>query len=732
MTFATEIVKATTERNLLCRVEVARLVADADKTGASAPYTVTVPATVVDIEIDGVSGTEVSAAPASDGEWRMSSGDLEVYMDTKTDSLVIYHYLHFTNEIGRYYTEDPESAESASNPMTYWEPRLISDNSFKQTMRNYIGGLVTIGASPITINNADNFIQDYLGDNYTFSNKEFKIWMIVNDQIKLMQTGDVSAISVDKMQATFRVNDPTNKLKATALMGDNELQAYMNEDYWFQIHGVYQILGKDKNQPIPFHFGKVSAHIQWITDDSPINFRSGYGNIMRCTKYEKGLQSAISAYDYNRTWCAGRVGANGFRAQSWGTPTRTLAYNSTTTYYYIADHDFNVGDSVAWNSGTDLGTVFVDKDFTYSSNDYNLAVRSITGTQPPTTVSNYDAMDFAPILSWQDKSEGFLVHSANFVHGKHFTYTLYSTTGGNKLVYITLSSGTNSPEYSRYGSESTKDDYVINPKTDELYYALKPDDYISHGEGVEGILTKSGLTVNSASITQADSDFSANLAYQLPKWKKKVQTDLFDSIDTYVITGEAESKFPTNLEAVQEILVSTNGYILLNSSGEIEYKILSAPSSGDAVDGSDYNDLKISVSYNDIVTQLKFENYHLIPSSPINDDYYQFSYEETYYELTDDNSEYFYGHEKVKTLVHALDYDSIAANAQTLFDIRNNPRVRYTYTTSSRDLDSDLGDDIALTTPMAIDSSGTDDIKIVSIEKKASGTTIEADSFGGL
>ena len=84
--------------------------------------------------------TEVSSAPASNDEWYYdeSTGKLQVKLasapDTDTNVIIAYYRIYYTSERARALPDDPIVAESSSNPIQDWEPRLVGGIRMKLSL----------------------------------------------------------------------------------------------------------------------------------------------------------------------------------------------------------------------------------------------------------------------------------------------------------------------------------------------------------------------------------------------------------------------------------------------------------------------------------------------------------------------------------------------------------------------------------------------------------------------
>ena len=99
-------------------------------------------------------------------------------------------------------------------------------------------------------------------------------------------------------------------------------------------------------------------------------------------------------------------------------------------------------------------------------------------------------------------------------------------------------------------------------------------------------MESSGLTVNTASITQADSDFSSEVVFSIPSFN--------------------ESDVNNSKKYLENILKSTMGFVSLNNDFEIEYHLFKTPSNGSSITDVDKkkSSMSIEISYLDIVQQI--------------------------------------------------------------------------------------------------------------------------------
>lgn len=154
MSIATEKLKQSSDRFVLVRMEPARYIgADLVSLGGGIYRAVfDHPYDVSKIERNGTGLTRVDTL-AGNNQYTVTDDNKTITVqlasapNIDSNVIVLFHRLYLTTSKGRYYPIDPLSAESASNAMRFWEPRLQRAPQIEESFSNIINAVFTIKAS---------------------------------------------------------------------------------------------------------------------------------------------------------------------------------------------------------------------------------------------------------------------------------------------------------------------------------------------------------------------------------------------------------------------------------------------------------------------------------------------------------------------------------------------------------------------------------------------------------
>lgn len=717
MTIATEKKKIASNKFLLCRIEPARYIGPSLVSQGGGLYSMTFNYPVAKIQRNGEDLTSVSATPTSNDEYyyNETTNTLEIKLAAAPDAddnvIVAYYYLFYTDQVGRYIQEDPTGTGSVRE----WKPRLTSLPSIKQTVRNILAGTLSLSSSQVSIINVDNDLQQYLTINDSFKNKKITLWLCIGDVTNIQKVfeGRIKNVKLSATNAVFTLLDPFVKAREIALMGDPREEAYFLDET-----GSYpNMYPPDSGTPISYVVGKSN---QQFVDGDGITGTLGTGiqatvysldpagmKQAVCTNYSAAVSSSL-----NREWHVARTSANGFKVIDFGTIS-SVVYSSTINYFIVDNygtgtiypridvtstgHNLEIGDIFNATTNGILHRCFVINrtDTTYRC--------MITGNGPHSTIetTNWNSSTFTSHISCRLVIE---YNNKKFypVYDRDYTVTESTTTGGNKLLKITFVAGFEI-NMSDPGFPFSYNMNTLHPTTHKVYYAVtEKSPGTSHADIVKKLVQDSGLTVNTASFTQADTDLSANCVFTVPNF------------------GERE--YNTRLKYLEDVLASSLGYTYLNSDFEVEYKVFKALTSGNVKDNNIIarDSFSINIDYEDIASEIRFANpYDISPNPGLVAD--------STVTVISNKSKYLNDAEIIKEINHVL--EDMTTRGQDILDILNTRKAIYTFKTINDDIDSDIGDNVTIDTERLLDKSN---VVLVGLSKKLNETTITAFDLGDL
>lgn len=684
MTIATEKVKASTSRFVLVRLTPARYVGGDLSSAGSGVYTMTFPYPIAKVERNGAVLTEVTAL-ASNDQWMHdeSTGTLSVKLaaapSATTNVIVVFYYLFYSSaDEGVSCYENPDDTTTT---MRWWAPKVLESPTVRHSFSGIDVGVFTISDATIALLNADSEFQDYLGSNDSFYNKAADVWLCLNgvDNRQRIYTGKVTSIpEVSRERVRLSLVDQFGLLMQPALMGDDSSECY----------ALTSVPPKDLGKPIPLILSERSYHRTTCGTLSTMT----YGAIA------EGLEGHCSSFNAdittsnNRTWTLCRTNGS-IKQQSFGSITRATTDFISAYFYFASTTNVAVGDTISWVEAavTYYATVVGLGDFTYSGNTYNLwAMGASLSASTASTMSSLYSLS----LIIKGDSAGTLWP----MQGRDFTVSTTTTAGSHKLVKAVFQNN----------FEASLSMSTLDPNTHTVEFRLENSASLIHGTVLKRMLEKAGCTVNATSINDANSALADYAAFSIP------------NID--------ETDYSEYAKYCGDLLGSTLGYVFINASDEVEYKLLSAPSaSTDSRDTTNVNrdSVAASIEYQDILTQITPENPHL---PIITNSAYQVGDQ-----VTSNKARYLHGVVNSIKYRHVLKYNGTALNrAQYILDLRSNRRATYRYKTQTVDAEALLGDSVSLTSDQILGGSGSDDVKIVSVEKGTDGVSVEATDMLGL
>lgn len=694
MSIASEKVKFATERFLLVRLNPARFILPVINAGL---YEMSFPFIPNQIARNGVILTKDSSAPVSNDHWYYNASTqlLQIKLASPPDStsniLIANYYLFYTGTVFRAISEDPEDP---STPIRNWAPLISRYPSFVQSFENILAGVFTISDTEINLINADGDFQQYLSDDDSFYNKDVQIWICLNSvsNIQKVFNGTVQSVRSNQNTVSLRCADGFNVLNQPALMGDDPNEAYFRRD----ISSFPDLDPAFHDTVCPYIVGSSSRYKTQallagvgIPDVYAVNI----GTDAPCTDFS----SAISV-STNREYGACRLA--GIPAlQTFGTITRALSVGAYCLASFTGIDSVSVGDTIVWNElGTDYyGIVnYIGPAFTYLGNSYNI-VFSDPGS-PSVTFSTSSVLD--PIISFNvfiQFQDGSIIYPR---YQRDYIVSTSITSGGNNYVSILFTNDFESG-FSEFGGDP------FDPGLHRVFFRTSNSLVETHADILLEIMGRVGLASDASTFAAAETALPVNARFHIPN---------FD-----------EDDYKSYLEYVQDVLKSTLGYLSINSLFEVEYHLLTAPSSSDVRDTSLTLDSGTSceIDYADISTSIIAYNPHNDSQQAIDDSGSSPS------ETRDSaKAKFLHGLVNVDRFRHVL--EEITSNIDYHIGIKSMRRATYTFETATQDIDTELGDDVELRNKIVLGGSGAVDVKIMGIEKSPAKIAMTAVDLKGL
>lgn len=709
MTFTTEKEKRQSNRFMLARIEPGRDITNDMISRGGGVYDITLPAMALSRVVrHGVTElTETSNDPPTANDtynFNTTTNLLKIKTaasPSSSNTIIVFHYLFFTGEKFRYAPADPEAS---SGIIREWTPAIQKYPAVSNTMRNIAAGIVSISNTSFTLVGAANTFINWLSIKDSFFNKRFDVWTCINDisNIKKTYTGKIRTINVKSDgSVALSIYDNFSKLQQTALMGDSVDKAYFNRS----TNSWPNMKPDEDGTPCRFAFGRMPH----ITESGGQAFlpttnweRRNIVNMQKCVCLDYVTGANAIASD-NRLWGAVRLDGDGYADATLGTVVRwvdhVIAIGTEFRYLYLSGNNLRIGQTVRFLYGVTFhySRVVANEDFTYSGNTYNISLEFTAAI---------------PVGAWTNIAAGpdvqvALVKSDGVYMPLHFSqdYNLLFQTlpSGNKIYQIQLnfnfetnSSGSTGAQYYASG--------VLNPDNDNIHACFNPDNNTTHANAIKKIVAVAGMSTDSSSYTAADSALDANVRFMIPEAE--------------------ENEYKNYRNYVERILQSTLGYVRINSDIDVEYHLLGAPSSTNEITASEYDSISYDINYADIATEVRVENPSITDPPDLDK---STSPAQT---AVSNIAKHLHETENVYELKHVLErYDN---RITALLQLRRERRIKYSFQTSTKNIDSLLGDDVKIVADTIPGGSGSAEIKINHINISPSKTKIEGDDLEGL
>lgn len=607
------------------------------------------------------------------------TGLLTIYPNSapsSSNAIVLFQYLFFSSGGPSIIPMNPEDNNSE---LKFWEQRIKQSPSIEFSIKNILSGILTISGSTISLINNSFDLNYYFGPNYSWYRKKVEVWTCLDatENIQKVFKGVVTGASVAQQTVSINIEDLMSKFSAPALFNDSRSEVYISKSDYPNING------NNANSPIRLMFGTVTKYqtipetVTGLVDAQKIEPTSLFDAV--CVDYTTDLSTSN-----NRQWIACRT-CDGYLDFSC-TPSNIDNSNPNYTRMTLTSGQiakFHIGDTFVMN-GFYLRILFVDRvnNYIYTTKEAGVV----------TTNSIQSAIIPTVIVSNKRDEHYYLMY------GRDYSVTETTTTGGNKLYKIVLA---NNFEANHAGLT------VLNVGSHSVLFRMKPNTTnAKHGSVIKKILESLGLSVNSSSIITANTSLTSNVNFSIPQ---------FDETD-----------YNQYFKYIELILSSTFGYIFLNNSFEIEYKLFQAPSSINELSDRHVldNSVTTTIDYKDIVTQLIAYNSHYSASEVVD------MSATPSVTVISNKAKYLHDIDNTVRFRHVL--EDMTTRLQLIMDYRAERNVIYNFETANVNIDSLIGDDFKLTCSGLLGGEVEKEVKIIRINKSNNKISISAIDLAGV
>jgi len=674
MTFSDKKELQVTRKFELVRINPARYIVDDLVSIGGGKYTYSTSYFVSTVEESGVALNKVSTVP-SIGEYYFDEQNslLTIYptiAPSVSNPILMYHYLFFTGEIYRTWYENPDDN---ATPLRDWLPLLKTSPSVTQSIEDLLAGVLSISVSTIDILNNNYELNQYLTINDSFYNKEIKIWLCLDDETNSQKIyeGRASRLTITKESMILEVSDSMSLLSNPALMGDDSADAY------YTLDDNPNLNPSSTGNPRPWIIGTCSRY-QTISDSTT--------NLVEAKKLD--IDTLYSAICINYS-TAISVSTN----REWGICRTTSAGFQDFTHTVLAVDNSDINFTKFTSASADVAKIYIGDTFVinYLSTDYYGRVLYVD------RVSDFiytTPMAVAGTPTIQGNNCPSIVISQNAIsyylnYGQHYTATVITTSGGNKLLNITFNNN----------FESLLGMTELSPTIDIVYYRVRPTRML-HGELVKEIVESAGINVNSASIVASNLLLPVYTSLSIPKYD--------------------ENDFSDYLSYLQHILESTFSYVALNNNFELVYSLFTDPTSIDEITDTEIilDSFFTTIDYQDIVSQIIAYNPHANSVEFVS---------KTGTSLKSFKAQYLHGFSRTVRFQHCL--EDITSRITQMLEYRSNRVAKYSMDTASKNLDSKIGDDFKLNKNGLLGEL-TKQVRLIGIDKKSNMTSIILTDLG--
>ena len=728
MTFATEAAKSGSERFFLVRLTPRKYLGVGTSIGGS-QYTFAVLSTV-NVSI-------VTVNNVTEAVWTHVGNVLTVTSATNLANVV--NIVTVDQDIYVTGTSERVTASISGVPDAVWAPLLLSYPGFSQTMSNIAEGIFSLSGSSLSLASTDRWGQQLFGTNDSLSKAAVTVWACINsaEYNRRIFDGEAASASYRYGKIDIEIIDSFSKLKDTASFGTKaQSRVYVGNSY------TPYSDPKDENKAIPLTIGRSSPMTiatGWRHLDA---YGVSYGSLYHLDSGIRAVKVGPNQPQGTTTikFLCGRVLSSDVKRLDFGTiddayalyverqvqevPGRPAPLIIFDKILYLLVSNFNgeIGDYIptvnGWVCGYEEG-LWGDFNLAIACPEYGISELNNGNIANPSgyvTVPSIPNNTIPSMSCWIDGGDNVKYNS--------YYYPLAllpsSVTKAADTRYIKFTASTET--YTFNGQDITLVFANISPVTNGLNTLDQSNSLVSatincrfspatpstHSNALKYVIGSSGMSVNTASFSQADSELSASVSMTLP-------TSLGTEFESY-------------LTAAQTITSSTLGLLRLNNVREVEYEIIKNPAAM-TIDGlrDTVNMLTDATSsnlqYQDIYSAVSFQNKQLNDLTAINGTGPKAFVESS---LT----KQLHRIDRIKTIDHCL--DSIQNRKAAIAGYFSAPTVEYNLKTSSEDLVSAIGDVIQITNTAVGNDAGVAKAVIVSLDQRGSDTTIKLNEIRGV
>lgn len=680
----TDLSRPSSRRFFLVRLSPARAVTSLLSLDAGV-YKYSFGSYIYRVTRNGVDLNEVSGTPSTNDDWYYDAdgGELQVKLasapDEDTNVIVAHYRIYYTTERARALPDDPIAAESSSNPLQDWEPRLTGGLSLKASAKNLIKGVLTTTQSSVSIIDNDSDFQQYLTSNDSFANKDIDIWLGIDsvDNADKVFNGIITDISYRRNTMSLGIRDKFSVLNKPAYLGDTRAESVNDLDSNATLDPA-----KD-GSPIFAFFGSASRFKHAASADTSYSGE-------RFPRVPTLVEGACIDYDNTLSTSNNRKYRLGKSLNALAAPAPTV---SSITAGGAGSNYIHLVHSPLTTSKFQIGMAV-------TVNGKYYRVIDIPATNE--VVLTWNSGDASPSVSDAITGESITLYfegvdgAVAFIDASYsVTITQTNTSNNNTIFDVTLP---NNIEASFAGIFAGS---PLDPSAHKVKAILNfASDVQGHGVTTRKILQKAGAIGSSFSSTfaTADTDLDADVRFSIPEYDEVTHSD-----------------YRKYIERITQGAVS----VLYQNKGDIEYKVLSTPnpSATDTIDNSliMVDSLSATIDYVDIAHQIVVTNPHSDRSGSSD---------------TSNTSRYLHDVYNVDTVQIGIEPDE--ARVAEMAAIRQNRRVTYKLDTATNNLDSVIGDSVKLESPKVLGLGGSVDTAILSIDKSNDIVTIEIDDLLGV
>lgn len=695
---------------------------------------------VIKVTLNGVELSRVSGTPAVN-QWSFDSGTQTLLVNKTTatgGTVVAFFSLFVTNDIVRFAKEDPGTGfgETVS-----YLPRVQNDANFSITQANITDGIIQISSIRLSLYNNDVFYQQYLGDTYSWFNKEVKFWHCLDDNENITEYyyGLIDSVSEQNGEILLSIRNGLTNLEKTVPTADGINPSYTS--------AVYHPTMPQRNlgRPIPHFAGECSPFAfsgitelprgayQSRVDGAVTDFAAFLSDGPQLMNRDP-LQAPAGGTD-NRQWvaCGDFLDPSSLASL---TTFAVSAINANTWQVTVSDsyHGLFVGEYVRVLNGGAFVEQFYRVVDVKDENEFTLR-----GVIAPGVSQQLDRYTIPCISAYDPETinqstggvgEGPLGEQPLLNLIPQIDYTWSTDSQGVLRVQLVDNFELNFANYFNNGLRIT-DGF-------KMTYMYKNERLI-HGDAVQQVAEAVGMTVDTASIAAANAAAAIYVQYSNPDYGQL--SLIFEGPENAGNYPEQGTVLLSARHIIERICATTFGYININPSGELEYGLIRSPfSSARTIGVNDFllQTLGQELSQNYLYSDIQLFNHAGFVIKP--------SYSGSQFNRYNDNLRqnntveldqatsaevaYLHGVQKLKRInVYTIYRDFVSALMESYFFDYDQ---FITYTTKGKDFEANIGDEIETDSPRTFGTSDTVDSIVLEVRKSIGSTQIKTSTARGL